>query len=198
MTTIQPVALRAYALFFSRHGTEEQFTQKELEWIVSSSMRKKIFACLVNAGWLKKATRTTYTCEHPNIIFRNMNKFKVPDIMKKATKPYAFVGMSAIEIWSDYSYIQRSVEKSPYFIAIEKKDIAAWKQFLSVNNIPYYVNKGTTIGEYVIIVPVKHVFFEEKDDVKVEPLHTTMKKAAQNNLYIYASTYMKNKYGVSV
>lgn len=198
MTTIQPVALRAYSLFFSRHGTEEPFTQSELEWIVSSSMRKKIFASLVHAGWLKKATHTTYICEHPDVIFRNMNQFKVPEIMKNAAKPYAFVGMSAIEIWSDYSYIQRSVEKSPYFIEVEKKDITAWKQFLSVNTIPYYINKGTTIGEYVIIIPVKHVLFEEKDDVKVESLRETMKEAAHNNLYAYAHAYMKKKYGAVV
>ena len=59
------------------------------------------------------------------------------------------------------------------------------------------MNKGTTIGEYVILIPVTHVVFEEKDDVKVEPLKKAMKEAASNNLYAYVCAYMKKKYGVS-
>ena len=62
--------------------------------------------------------------------------------MKQAEKPYAFTGLSAIEIWSDYSYVQRGIEKSPYFIKVLKKDIAYWKRFFNSNNIPNYIKKA--------------------------------------------------------
>ena len=41
---IPQYGLRAYALFFTRHGTEEQFGQTDLDWIVGQSMKKKNFS----------------------------------------------------------------------------------------------------------------------------------------------------------
>jgi len=54
---IPQFALRAYALFYLKHGTREAFKQSDLDWIVSSSMKKKIFSSLLKAGWLKKEKR---------------------------------------------------------------------------------------------------------------------------------------------
>lgn len=197
MTEVPSFALRAYALFLLRHGTREDFCQSELAWIVSEPMRKKIFSVLLRAGWVRKTGRTTYRCVEPKTVFRNVLRFRVPSIMKTAAKPYAFTGMSAIEVWSDYSYIQRSLEKSPYFIKVLRKDLSYWKGFFNTNNIPNYVNRGTTIGEYVILVPASHLEFVEKGGVKTEPLRETAREASQNELYGYAYDYMRQKYGAT-
>lgn len=195
MTEIPSFAMRAYALFFSRYGSTEPFSQSKLDWIVSEPMRKKIFAVLLRAGWIRKAGRSVYYCVEPQTIFRDMLRFRVPEVIKKAKKPYAFTGLSAIELWSDYSYVQRGIEKSPYFIKVLKKDLQYWKNFFNMNSIPNYVNKGTTIGEYIILMPVEKLDFEEKYGVKAEPLKKTMKQASQNEMYDYAYEYMKQKYG---
>jgi len=102
--------------------------------------------------------------------------------------------LSAIEIWSDYSYVQRGMEKSPYFIKILRKDLKYWKTFFNSHNIQNYIGEGSTIGEYIILIPVKELIFEEKGGYKVEGLRQTMRLAKLNEMYGYAYNYMKNKY----
>ena len=158
-------------------------------------MKKKIFSLLLKAGWITKMSRDSYRClEHEKVV-RGLMEFKVPEIIKEAKKPYAFTDLSAIEIWSDYSYVQRGIEKSPYFIKVLKKDLKYWKEFFNKNNIPNYVNEGSTIGEYVILVPVGKIYSVDKGGIKVEPLKRALTIAKQNEMYSYAYNYMRNKYG---
>ncbi len=187
--------LRAYALFFSKHGLQEEFAQSDLDWIVGQSMKKKIFSLLVNNGWIKKASSNSYKCVNPEVILKGLLEFKVSQIMKEARKPYAFTGLSAIEIWSDYSYIQRGREKSPYYIKVLKKDLGYWKSFFNKYRIPNYVKAGSTIGEFVILEPVDTLKSIEKDKVYVETLKETEKMAKENSFYAYPYNYMKKKYG---
>jgi hypothetical protein len=187
-------ALRAYALFFARHGVNEAFRQSELDWIVGQSMKKKIFSLLLRSGWIKKKGRESYLCVNPENIIVNLLQFKVPEIIKKAEKDYAFTNLSAIEIWSDYSYVQRGIEKSPYFVKILNKDIKYWKEFFNSYNIPNYVKEGSTIGEYVILIPSKELKYIEKEGYKVESLKETLRLAKSNEIYSYAYNYIKDKY----
>ena len=193
-TEIPQYGLKAYALFFSKHKDKEGFKQSELDWIVGQSMKKKIFALLLRAGWIKKQSNNTYVCLNPETIIRSLLEFKVPQIVKEAEKDYAFTNLSAIEIWSDYSYVQRGIEKSPYFIKVLKKDLKYWKNFFNKHNIPNYVNEGTTIGEYIILIPVEKLSFVEKENYKIDNLKETIKLAKLNEMYLYAYNYIKNKY----
>lgn len=191
---IPQYCLKAYALLFSKHGVREEFRQSELNWIVSTSMKKKIFSVLLRYGWIKKHLRETYTCTNPSDAIKELLEFRVPEILKNAERAYAFTGLSAVEIWSDFSYIQRGKEKSPYFIKVLRKDLKYWKAFFNKNEIQNYVKSGAAIGEYVIFIPVSHLFFEEKDGFKVDSLKETMQCAKSNDIYDYATEYMKNKY----
>ncbi|HJX05422.1 MAG TPA: hypothetical protein VJ461_01805 [Candidatus Nanoarchaeia archaeon] len=192
---IPQYGLRAYALFFSKHGSRERFRQSELDWIVGQSMKKKIFAVLLKAGWIVKESRNTYRCIAPEEVITGLLDFRVPEVMKQCERKYAFARWSAIEIWSDYSYVQREFAKSPYFIKILKKDLRYFKEFFNRHNIPNYVNEGSTIGEFVILIPVDRLEHAEKDGLYVEPLRTAMRLAKANDIYAYAYSYMRNKYG---
>ena len=193
-TEIPQYGLKAYALFFAKHKDKEEFKQSELDWIVGQSMKKKIFSLLLRTGWIKKQQDSTYICINPEIIINSLLEFKVPQIIKESKKDYAFTNLSAVEIWSDYSYVQRGIEKSPYFIKVLKKDLKYWKNFFNSHNIPNYVNQGTTIGEYIILIPVKKLSFVEKEGYKVERLKETIKLAKLNEMYLYAYNYIKRKY----
>src|SRR3990172_2009296 len=140
--------LKAYALLFSKHGTYGTFRQSELDWIVSVSMKKKIFSLLLRTGWIKKNHEGMYSCTDPSNAIKGLLEFRVPEVMKTAGKKYAFTRLSAVEIWSDFSYVQRGLEKSPYFIKVLGKDLRYWKDFFNSNEIPNYVNSGATIGEF--------------------------------------------------
>jgi len=197
ISEIPQYCLRAYALFYTKHGSREPFKQSVLDWIVSQSMRKKIFSILLRAGWIVKASRDTYKCIQPETIVNGLLEFKVPQLMKEASKPYAFTNLSAVEIWSDYSYIQRGIEKSPYFIKVLRKDLKYWKGFFNKRNIPNYIKEGSTIGEYAILIPVNEIKFDDKDGLKVEYLDETLKTAKSNEMYSYAYNYMRKKYGTA-
>ncbi len=196
-TEIPHFGLRAYALFFSRHGLKEEFSQSALDWIVGQSMKKKIFSLLINAGWIKKVSKNTYQCVNPEKIFKGLLEFKLPQIIKEARKPYAFTGLSAVEIWSDHAYMQRGREKSPYYMRILKKDIAYWRAFFNKHRVPNYVKAGSTIGEFVILIPSKKIDSEEKEGMMVEPLKEARKIAKANSIYAYAYKYMREKYGAA-
>ena len=192
---IPQYGLKAYALFFTRHGSTEPFGQSDLNWIVKEGMRKKIFSLLLRSGWIKKRSRDSYVCISPGKALRGLLEFRVPGIMKEAEKPYAFAGLSAIEVWSDYSYVQRGIEKSPYFIKIIKKDLRYWGAFFNSRGVPFYVGQGGTIGEYVILEPVESLDFTEKEGLKVISLPETIKIAKANDMYSYAYNYMRKRYG---
>lgn len=189
--------LKAYALLFSKHGVQGEFRQAELDWIVSVSMKKKIFSLLLRSGWIKKHPSGAYSCTNPSDAIKGLLEFRVPGIMKNAEKEYSFTRLSAVEIWSDFSYVQRGMEKSPYFIRVLKKDLKYWKEFFNKNEIPNYVGSGAAIGEYVILIPVSSLSFEEKSGFKVDSLKEAMKHAKSNDMYSYASEYMGRKYGAS-
>ncbi|MBW2984321.1 hypothetical protein KY361_04355 [Candidatus Woesearchaeota archaeon] len=197
MYEIPQYGLRAYSLFYSKHGSREAFKQSELDWIVSQSMRKKIFSLLLKAGWIRKESRDTYKCIEPQKAVRGLLEFRLYDTIVHAKKPYAFTKLSAVEIWSDYSYIQRGIERSPYFIKVLKKDLRYWKDFFNKNNIPNYVNEGSTIGEFVILMPVDKIVSVRKDGLNVEPLKKTLKIAKENEMYEYVYKYMRKKYGAA-
>lgn len=192
---IPQFGLRAYSLFYLKHGLIEAFKQNDLDFIVSNSMKKKIFSLLLRNGWIKKESRNEYKCINPETIFKGLLEFKVPNIIKNAQKPYSFTSLSAVEIWSDYCYVQRGIEKSPYFINILKKDLKYWKNFFSKNKIPYYLNDGATIGEYIILIPVNKLNYVKKEDYNVLPLRETLKIMKKNDMYDYAYNYTIKKYG---
>lgn len=197
ITEIPQYCLRAYALFFSRHGSREPFAQNELDWIVSQSMKKKIFATLLKSGWIRKKGRRAYMCEQPKNIMQGLTEFRVPSIIREAARDYAFTGMSAIEIWSDYSYIQRGIEHSPYYIKVLKKDVDYWKRLFRKHEIPVYVRRGSEVGEFVILIPADNIKAVSKDNFSVEPLRNALKAAKENPMYAYAYNYMRKKHGAA-
>ena len=193
---IPQYGLKAYALLFSKHGTKGEFRQSELDWIVSVSMKKKIFSLLLRSGWIIKNSNNTYSCANPSDAIKGLLEFRVPKIIKKSEKAYAFTQLSAVEIWSDFSYVQRGMEKSPYFIRALEKDLKYWKEFFNRNEIPNYVNFGGTIGEFIILIPVNCLSSKEKNGFFVDSLKDTLRYAKSNDIYLYAYEYIKKKYGV--
>ena len=76
-----------------------------------------------------------------------------------------------------------------------KTDLKYWKNFFNKKNIPNYVNEGSEIGEYIILIPVEKLSAVEKEGLKVESLKDTSRIARKNEMYAYAYSYMKEKYG---
>ncbi|MBI4454260.1 hypothetical protein HY636_06470 [Candidatus Woesearchaeota archaeon] len=195
---IPKYVLRAYALLYTKYGTENRFTQDTLNWVVSSSMRKKIFSVLLNSGWIVKTSKREYMCNDPKTIFSSLFLFKIPEILKTSKKKYYFCKMSAVEIWTDFSYIQRSWEHSPYFIYINKEDLNYWKGFLSKFNMPFFIEEGSFIGEFVILMPRKRLICTTYNHFPVEKLSSCVKFCKNNSLFEYPLAYLKEKFKLKI
>lgn len=192
---IPKYVFKAYAMLYLKYKDKEEFKQNELDWITSTSMKKKIFSYLLRAGWIRKARKDSYKCVKTEEVMKSLFRFKVPEIIKKAKKAYAFTMMSAAEIWSDYSYIQRSWDHSPYFTKILKSDLSYWKDFLRKHGIPFYLEEGTTIGEFIVLMPVEKLEYQEKDGLRLDSIKETIDFCKKNNLFSYPLKYMGEKYG---
>lgn len=191
-------ALRAYGLLYAKYNIKGEFSQDSLNWIVSLSMRKKIFAVLLNSGWIIKKSRRIYTCVDPKIIFNSLFLFKVENALKKSEREYYYSKMSAVEIWSDFSYIQRSWEHSPYFIKIKENDLDYWAEFLSKEGIPFFIKEGSFIGEFVILDPEKKLKYCMHNGFPVEKLNDVVKFCQNNSLFEYALAYLTQKFNLKI
>lgn len=189
---------QAYAILYNKFKSKE-FSSDYFKWFLSDSMRKKILYLLEKKGWIKRVKRGVYICNKPEEVITNMVKFRVPDLLELAGKMYCYTGMSAVEIWTDFAYVQRSWEHSPYFIKISKKDLNYWKKYFASHGISVFVkNSKPALGEFVILIPedFKLTIFEEKpvDNIK------EVVKFCKNNieLFEYPLAYLIKKFHLKV
>lgn len=165
--TIPEYCLKAFVLIYKEFGQINSFKSSFLDGYFSQKMKEKILHVLVQSGWIERIKRGYYRCKDISLIFSELFDFKVPKLLQQSQKDYALYGSSALEIWTEGSYVQRSREKSPYFIRIFKKDLDYWKNYFRQSGIPCYIKKGTSVGEFVIFDPVTSFKFTKKGGFKV-------------------------------
>lgn len=194
---VPPYAQQAYAILHARFQ-DETFPSDYLARYITQSMVKKTLHTLETAGWIQRIERGTYTCTPPSQIFESMTEFRVPDLLPKAGMPYAYAQASAVEIWSDFTYIQRSWEHSPYHINIRKQDTDQWIDHVRSHRITVYTHEAQpALGEFVILHPKEEVQSEEKNGVPVEPLNTVVQYCEENvDAFEYPLAYMQAKYDI--
>src|SRR5437879_13482182 len=106
-----------------------------MAWLVSRSMVKKTLHTLEHAGGIRRVEKGSYVCKNADDIFESMVEFRVPGLLSRAGMRYAYTGASAVEVWTDYSYIQRSWEHSPYFVKVLRSDLDRWVSYFRVPKV---------------------------------------------------------------
>lgn len=194
---VPPYAQQAYAILHARFQ-DDTFPSDYLARYITESMVKKTLHALETAGWIRRVERGTYVCNPPDQVFDAMIEFRVPRILSEAGMPYAYAQASAVEVWSDYTYIQRSWEHSPYHINIRKQDTEQWIDLFRSHRISVYTSEAQpALGEFVILHPEEPLRTEEKDGVPVEPLETVTRYCAENlDAFEYPLAYIRAKYDI--
>jgi hypothetical protein len=151
---------------------------------------------LEKAGWIWRVGRGEYVCERPDDIIRSMVRFRVPDLLKAAGMMYAYSDASAVEIWTDFSYIQRSWEHSPYYVRVLKDDLRTWVEFFRRHRVKAFVGKAEpSLGEFVVLQPQDRLVSEERSGSPVEPLESVVRYCERNiNSFEYPLAYLKEKF----
>jgi len=194
---IPSFAQRAYAILYNRFGGRP-FGPERLSWFLSPGMVKKTLHVLEKGSWIRRVTKGSYVCISPEDVFRDMVQLKVPRLLEEAQKEYAYARASAVEVWTDYSYIQRSWEHSPYFVKVLRDDVDFWVRYFRRHKIDVFVkDAGPAIGEFVVLLPEGRLDHEVHNGVPVEGLNDVSRFCEENiELFEYPLAYLKSKFGV--
>jgi len=197
---VEPIPVYAqevYAVLYNRFK-ERPFDSNYLRWFISEPMMKKTLHVLEKKGWIRRLDRGSYCCINPDKVFRDMVRLKVPELLSKANKPYAYAKVSAAEIWTDFSYMQRSWEHSPYFIKVLKKDLNYWVEYLRSHKIKSFVKEAKpALGEFVVLLPEERLSYDMHNGKPVEKLVDVVKFCEENiETFEYPLAYLIKKYKI--
>jgi hypothetical protein len=162
-------------------------------------MVKKTLHVLEKRRWVRRVRKGSYVCINPDEIFRSMVQFRVPELLKEAGRKYSYTGASAVEIWTNYSYIQRNWEHSPYFIRVLRKDLKSWMHYFREHKVNVFVeNAKPAIGEFVVLFPEERLESEVYDGNAVDKLSEVVRFCERNiDAFEYPLAYLKSKFRVN-
>jgi len=191
-------AQEAYAVLRNKFGGEA-FPSDYLSWYLSKEMVKKILHTLEHAGWIKRIDRGKYSCNKSDDIFKSMVEYRVPELLRSSKMRFCFTEASAVEIWTDYSYIQRNWEHSPYYIRILSKDSKEWIDYFAKHKVRSFLSEAEpAIGEFVILRPQKGLAnVVIRNDLPVDSLKAVVKYCEKHfAAFEYPLAYLKAKFNV--
>ncbi len=192
---ITKTEFQAYSYFWLKFKDKE-FEVSSLRWFYSRAMVKKILFKLSSAGWLQRVGRGAYRCVKPEKAVESIFESRAEKALEEAGMPYCFYGASAVEIWSDYVYMQRSWEHSPFFVRVQKKDLGKWRKYLKQEGIDFFTGEAeNALGEFVVLEAVKELECAKQNGRPVMPLAETI-KFAEKNIYSfeYPLAYIGRKF----
>lgn len=194
---IPTYAQEGFAVLYNRFAKDE-FQANYLGWFISPSMSKKILHVLEKAEWIRRVGKGRYVCIKPDDVFRSMIEFKVPDLLKEAGRKYVYTEASAAEIWTDFTYIQRSWEHSPYYVKVSKSELREWKKYFARHRVNTFVDKaGSSLGEFVIFKPQSRLSPEMHSGLPVDSLEETTRYCKKHiESFEYPLAYLKAKFHV--
>lgn len=198
MTTPVPAfAQEAYAVLRSRFAGEA-FDSAYLSWFLSRSMVKKTLHVLEKAGWIRRVEKGKYVCAVPEAVFGSMVQFRVPELLQQAGRPYVYADASAVEVWTDYSYIQRSWEHSPYHVRVLRRDLDFWVSYFRARRMKVFVDEAqSALGEFVVLRPQERLKRVEHNGVPVEPLESVVRFCERHiDAFEYPLAYLKARFRV--
>jgi hypothetical protein len=190
-------AQEAYAILRSRFGGDS-FPADYLSWFVSKSMVKKTLHTLERAGWIRRVEKGSYVCRNADEIFRSMVEFRVPKLLSEAGMKYAYTDASAVEVWTDFSYIQRSWEHSPYFVKVLRSDLDRWIGYFRKHKVKVFTSTAEmSIGEFVVLKPGGEFGVEIHNDLPVDSLKSAVSYSETHiHTFEYPLAYLEAKYKI--
>lgn len=190
-------AQQAYAILYNRFASDS-FPGDHLGWFISRSMVKKTLHTLEKAGWIRRVEKGRYVCVRADDVFKSMVEFKVPRLLASRGREYAYTETSAVEVWTEYSYIQRSWEHSPYYVKVLRKDLPYWVEYFRKHRVNVFVDKAeNSLGEFVILKPHERLSYEVHNGMPVDSLGEVVRYCEKHiDSFEYPLAYLKGKFKV--
>jgi hypothetical protein len=190
-------AQEAYAILRSRFGSDS-FPADYMSWFISRSMVKKTLHTLEHAGWIRRVEKGSYVCKNADDIFESMVEPRVPGLLTRAGMRYAYAEASAVEVWTDYSYVQRSWEHSPYFVRVLRSDLDRWVNYFRTHKVRVFTSRPElSMGEFVILKPADEFEIVIHNGLPVDSLKLAVSYSEKHvHAFEYPLAYLKAKFKV--
>src|SRR5439155_7624424 len=112
---------------------------------------------------------------------------------------YAYAEASAVEVWTDYSYIQRSWEHSPYFVRVLRSDLDRWVSYFRIHKVKVFTSRPElAMGEFVILKPAGEFAIVTHNGLSVDPLKLAVSYSEKHiHTFEYPLAYLKARLKVN-
>jgi len=146
---------------------------------------------------MKRVKKGRYVCMNADEIFNSMISFRVPELLQGYGMKFAYTGASAVEVWTDYTYIQRSWEHSPYFVKVLKADLRKWVEYFRKHKVRVFVSHPEpSLGEFVILEPKNRLSGKIHNGLPVDKLDDVVRYCEKYvDMFEYPLAYLKAKFG---
>ncbi len=190
-------AQEAYAILRGRFGSDS-FPADYMSWFISRSMVKKTLHTLEHAGWIRRVEKGSYVCKNADDIFESMVESRVPGLLSRAGMRYGYAEASAVEVWTDYSYVQRSWEHSPYFVRVLRSDLDRWVSYFRTHKVRVFTSRPElSMGEFVILKPADEFAIVTHNGLPVDPLKLAVSYSEKHvHTFEYPLAYLKAKFKI--
>lgn len=180
---------------------KDKFSIDEFRSVFPTSQAPKVVHDMAKKGYLIRFSRGFYKALEPNAFVRRIVQEETAlDILQKAIKPFAFCDSTAVTIWTDGYYWSGFTKGfKPVHIAIDKKDLSYWKEFLKNNGARFAIEgeSRTLFGQVYILHPRKGVKPVSKEGSYVIPLQGVIKYCLDLEMvYEPALEYLDKKYSI--
>jgi hypothetical protein len=101
-------------------------------------------------------------------------------------------------VWTDYGYIQRSWEHSPYFVKVLRSDLDRWIGHLRKHKVKVFTSKPEmAMGEFVVLKPSGGFAVEMHNGLPVDPLTSAVAYSEKHiHTFEYPLAYLQAKFKI--
>ncbi len=192
-----------YGWMHEAFGARE-FTIDDFRAVFPSPQPAKVMHDLVRLNYVDRVKRGRYRVVPPErfverIVEENM---KQEDILKVATRRYAYCDNDAVSIWTEgYYWTGFTAGFKPIHIKVLEKDLEWWEGFFKKNDVEYSIagEHRTLFGLSYILHPEKRFRMEMKDGTPTVPLRETIEFCRKNELaYRPALEYLDKRFHLNL
>ncbi|MEE8403270.1 MAG: hypothetical protein V3R93_05920 [Candidatus Hydrothermarchaeaceae archaeon] len=188
--------MKLYGWMYEAFG-DRRFTINDFRAVFPGPSPAKVIYDLIRLNYVNRIKRGIYRVMAPARLVEKIveGNLKQEDILKSATKKYAYCDNDAVNIWTDgYYWTGFTAGFKPIHIKVLKKDLSWWKNFFREGSVEFSIlgEHRTFFGLLYVLHPEDMFRIEQREDVPIIPLKEAIEFCRENELtYGPALEYLK-------
>lgn len=181
--------------------SDGEFSIDEFRATFPSPQAPKVIYDLIAQGYLERVNRGSYRAVEPRSLIDRLTRPPKEDILKEASKEYAYCASNAVTIWTEgYYWTGFTKGFKPRHIKVREADLNYWRRFFKGEGVRSVIEgeSKTLYGLVYILHPEEDFEVEYKDGFKVIPLEEVVAYClARELVYQPALEYLDGRYDIS-